>query len=79
MGHVADARLLAKKLGMDANRWFGNVEKSIQLLEKPAYYRRARRGYCRGSEPASYVSRIQTKYDAYVALMPAEGPAMQGD
>ena len=79
MGHVADARLLARKMGLDPNRWFGNVAKAMLLLEKPAYYHRARRGYCRGSEPVSYVSRIQTKYDAYAALMPAEGTSLQGD
>jgi len=73
MGHVKDARILARRLGLDANRWFGNVEEAILLLEKPAYHCRARRGYCRGSEPKAYVSRIQSKYDAYVSLMPAVG------
>ncbi|MBI5509915.1 MAG: transporter substrate-binding domain-containing protein [Deltaproteobacteria bacterium] len=78
-GHVTDARLLAKKLNLDPDRWFGNVEKAMVLLEKPQYYRRARRGFCRGSEPVGYVSRIQTKYDAYATLMPAEGEDLKGD
>jgi membrane-bound lytic murein transglycosylase F len=73
-GHVQDARRLAQRRGLDPDRWFGNVEKAIVLLEKRRYYQRARHGYCRGSEPAGYVSRIQTKYDAYSALMPADGP-----
>jgi membrane-bound lytic murein transglycosylase F len=71
IGHVKDARILARRLGLDPNRWFGNVEKAMLLLEKPRYHRRARRGYCRGSEPVAYVSRIQSKYDGYVALVPA--------
>jgi membrane-bound lytic murein transglycosylase F len=73
LGHVRDARRLAKETGLNPDRWFGNVEKAIVLLEKQKFYKRARHGYCRGSEPAQYVSRIQTKYDAYSRLMPAEG------
>ncbi len=73
LGHVRDARRLAKVKGLNPDRWFGNVEKAIVLLEKHKFYKRARHGYCRGSEPVQYVSRIQTKYDAYSRLMPAEG------
>jgi membrane-bound lytic murein transglycosylase F len=69
-GHVEDAQRLAAEQGLDATKWFGNVEKSMQLLQKPAFYRRARHGYCRGSEPVKYVSEIQTRYDHYVSLMP---------
>ena len=32
--------------------------------------RRARHGYCRGSEPVKYVSEIQSRYDDYVKLLP---------
>jgi len=73
LGHVRDARRLAWRLGYDPNRWFGHVERAMLLLEKPKYHRQARHGYCRGSEPVQYVSEIQTKYDAYVRLVPAEG------
>jgi membrane-bound lytic murein transglycosylase F len=73
MGHVADARVLARKLRLDPDKWFGNVEQAMLLLEKPRYYRRARRGYVRGSEPVGYVSFIQGKYEAFAALMPAQG------
>ena len=68
--HVRDARVLAKQRRLDPNRWFGHVEQAMLLLEKRHYYRRARRGYCRGREPVAYVSRIQSKYEAYVALTP---------
>ena len=73
LGHVRDARRLAKARGLNPDRWFGHVEQTIQLLEQPRFYRRARHGYCRGSEPAQYVSMIQNKYDAYSRLMPADG------
>ncbi len=68
LGHLRDARRLARGKGWDPDRWFGHVERAMALLEKPRYYRRARHGYVRGSEPVQYVSRIQDKYDAYTRL-----------
>lgn len=74
MGHVDDARTLADKEGLDQNRWFQNVEKSLLLLEKPRFYKTARYGYCRGHEPVGYVSQIQARYDAYVAATTEQPP-----
>jgi membrane-bound lytic murein transglycosylase F len=74
MGHVDDARTLAEEQGLDKNRWFQNVEKTLLLLSKPRHYKKARYGYCRGHEPVGYVSKIQTRYDAYVAVTTAEPP-----
>ncbi|HMK73314.1 MAG TPA: transporter substrate-binding domain-containing protein, partial [Myxococcaceae bacterium] len=70
MGHVTDARRLARELGLDPNRWFGSVEKAMLELQKPVHYRRARYGYARGTEPVRYVSQIQTRYEQYLALVP---------
>ena len=64
-GHVRDARRLARKQGLNPNRWFGHVEKAIQLLAKRKYARQARHGYCRGSEPVKYVQEIKRRFDAY--------------
>jgi membrane-bound lytic murein transglycosylase F len=69
MGHVHDARRLAAERGWDPDRWFGHVEKAMLLLQRPEYYRRARHGYCRGSEPVAYVSRIQLRYQGYVGAV----------
>lgn len=66
--HVKDARELATKQGLDPDRWFGHVEKTIQLLEHRRYYRNAEFGYCRGREPAQYVSRIQSRYEGFAEL-----------
>lgn len=71
--HVQDARRLARQKGLNPDRWFGQVEKTIVLLEKPRYHRHARHGFCRGREAVAYVSRIQSKYDGYVALVEADG------
>jgi membrane-bound lytic murein transglycosylase F len=70
IGHLTDARRLASEQGLDKNRWFGNVEKAMLELQKPAHYRRARYGYARGSEPVKYVSEIQTRYEQYLTLVP---------
>ena len=57
IGHVLDARNLARRRGLDPNRW-SSLEETLLLLSKPEYYRRSKYGYCRGSEPVNYVNRI---------------------
>lgn len=69
LGHVMDARRLAAEMGLNPDRWFHNVEKAMLLLQEPQYAKRARHGYCRGTEPVKYVSRIQSYYDAYVNIV----------
>ncbi len=73
-GHVLDAQVLARRKGLNPNKWFGNVEETIRLLADPKYYRQARYGYCRGSEPAHYVEIIKRQYDGYRLVF--EGPRM---
>ena len=72
-GHLLDARHLAREKGWDPNRWFGNVEEAMRLLSQPAYYKRARYGFCRGGQPVHYVENIQNLYDAYVAVLEKAG------
>lgn len=65
-GHVHDARRLALRLGLDADRWFDNVELAMLKLAQPDYYQRARFGYVRGREPVNYVRSIRERYQAYI-------------
>jgi membrane-bound lytic murein transglycosylase F len=67
-GHVKDAQKLAKSMNLDPNKWFGNVEKAMLLLQQPKYYKKTRFGYCRGSEPVNYVREIQQRYLSYVDI-----------
>ena len=69
LGHVFDARALAKQQGLDPNRWFDNVEKAMLLLSKPKYYKKATYGFVRGIEPVSYVRDIRKLYNAYRQLI----------
>ena len=73
-GHLLDARRLAREQGWDPDQWFGHVEKAMLLLAKPAYYNRARYGFCRGGQPVHYVANIQQSYEAYVEALASGGP-----
>jgi membrane-bound lytic murein transglycosylase F len=68
VGHVRDARALARRQGWEPTRWFGNVERAILLLSKRKYARKAKHGYVRGSEPVKYVRQIRDRYLAYTKL-----------
>ena len=68
MGHVRDARRLAKRQGWQDTRWFDNVEKAMLLLSKSNYAKDAPHGYVRGSEPVKYVREIRDRYLAYLKL-----------
>jgi membrane-bound lytic murein transglycosylase F len=70
-GHIDDARGLAKEMGLDQNKWFGNVAQALLLLSKREIAKKARYGYCRCEEPVKYVSEIQERYDLYVKIVPA--------
>ena len=78
-GHLLDARRLARELGRNPDQWFGHVEQAMLLLSKPAYYKRARYGFCRGGQPVHYVANIQQSYEAYVEALASDGPVRAGD
>ncbi|MFN8178258.1 MAG: transporter substrate-binding domain-containing protein [bacterium] len=79
-GHVLDARTLAQARGLDPNRWYGNVEKAMLLLEQPEYFMQAKCGRCRGSEVVRYVEEIDRRYRLYVQHVPdAPGSALRFD
>jgi membrane-bound lytic murein transglycosylase F len=61
-GHIADARRLAKEQDLDPNKWT-SAAKVLPLLSYKKYYKKAKHGYCRGSEPVEYVKRIVLYYD----------------
>ncbi len=58
LGHIRDARTLARRLGRDPDRWSA-VAKVLPLLSRERYYRTLPHGYARGSEPVEYVARIR--------------------
>ncbi len=65
-GHVVDAQRLAVEHGGDEQNW-PDVAKWLQKLSDQTVYSDpvVRHGYCRGTEPVTYVSRIFDRYDHY--------------
>jgi len=67
-GHILDARRLTLKLGKNPDLWFNNVEYAMLKLTEPKYYRNARYGYVRGTEPVDYISNITKLYSGYSSI-----------
>jgi len=58
MGHIYDARKLARDQGKDPNKWH-DLETVLPLLSQKKYYKNLKYGYARGKEPVRYVQRIR--------------------
>lgn len=71
LGHVEDARNLAKKYGAEPTIWEGNVAVYLLNKSKSKYFKDAvvKSGYCRGDEPVNYVRLILSRYDQYKQLL----------
>ena len=61
-GHVQDARKLAIKKNLDPNSWEA-LAQTLPLLRYRKYYKNAKYGYCRGTEPVRYIKQIMIYYD----------------
>ena len=61
-GHVQDARKLAVRMNLDPNLWDSLVQ-TLPLLRYRKYYKKAKYGYCRGTEPIIYIKQIMIYYD----------------
>jgi len=58
MGHIWDARKLAKQLDKDPDHW-QDLAQVLPLLTRKKYYKKLKHGYARGYEPVSYVKNIR--------------------
>jgi membrane-bound lytic murein transglycosylase F len=67
LGHVLDARRLARKYGKDSNIWEGHVDEFILKKSNPEYYLDpvVSFGYCRGEEAYNFVREILNRYEHY--------------
>ncbi|MCD6293258.1 MAG: membrane-bound lytic murein transglycosylase MltF [Deltaproteobacteria bacterium] len=57
MGHIYDARQLARQLNKNPDRW-STLKETLPLLSQEKYYKKLKHGYARGNEPVRYVKRI---------------------
>ena len=58
MGHVKDARILAKRMKKNQHSWT-DLRTVLPLLAKKKYYKTLPHRYARGWEPVQYVKRIR--------------------
>ena len=61
-GHLEDARTLAKREGLNPNKWL-DVKKMLPRLAQKQWYSKTRYGYARGGEPVHFVANIRRYYD----------------
>lgn len=67
-GRVKQARELAGKMGLDPDRWFGNVEQAMLALAKPFKKDGEMVRNCRCGETVVYIHEIRNLYNNYVHL-----------
>ncbi len=73
-GHLEDARILTKRMGMNPDSW-ADVKKWMPLLNQPGYYETLKHGYARGGEAVILVESIRSYHDMLKRLEPDENNA----
>lgn len=71
LGHVWDARRLAKANGKNPNKWTDEVDFFILNKSNPQYYNKelVKYGYLRGQETYDYVNKVIKRHKLYVELI----------
>ncbi len=71
LGHILDARRLARKYDKNPNVWDGNVDYFVLHLSEKKYYHDpvVRNGYMRGWETYDFVREIFDRYEGYKTLI----------
>jgi len=62
MGHIWDARKLARELDKNPDSW-QEMSTVLPLLSNKKYYKNLKHGYARGMEPVNYVTNIRDYQD----------------
>ncbi|GAB7128852.1 membrane-bound lytic murein transglycosylase MltF [Silvimonas sp. JCM 19000] len=84
LGHLEDARELARKLKKNPDSW-ADVKTTLPLLRNPKYFSQTRYGYARGGEPVIFVESLRTYYDILARFEPSTAlaadtsPALSSD
>lgn len=65
IAHIADAIALARKYGLNPEKWYGNVEKALLMKGNPEYYNDpvVKYGYFRGRQTTVYVRHVTDFYN----------------
>lgn len=67
IGHITDAKRLAKKYNYDTDIWYNNLEECIKMKSNPRYYNDpvCKFGYLRSEETLNYVNSVLGRYRYY--------------
>ncbi|WP_137718316.1 membrane-bound lytic murein transglycosylase MltF [Methylobacillus flagellatus] len=76
--HLEDARVLAQRMQLNPDSW-GDVKKTLPLLNKAEYYTTLKYGFARGGAPVIFVDSIRTYHkilEKHEARQPAPLPGL---
>jgi len=73
--HVEDARVLAKKLGLNPDSW-ADVKKTLVLLKNPEYYTTLKYGYASGGAPVIFVESVRSYQRILEKHQPSHNPEL---
>lgn len=73
MSHLEDARILARRLGLNPDHW-SDVKATLPLLSKPQYYSKLKSGYASGGAPVIFVESIRTYHSILSRYAPEYQP-----
>lgn len=76
-GHVEDARVLAQQMKLNPDSW-ADLKKTLPLLTKPAFSKKAKHGYARGGEAVIFAESTRTYYDILVKFEQPHKPDFSG-
>jgi len=72
-GHLEDARILAKRAGLNPDVW-SDVRKVMPFLSRPSYYQHTKYGKARGGEAVILVETVRLYHDMLQRLEPKRIP-----
>ena len=75
-GHLEDARVLAKRRGLNPDLWV-DVKQVLPLLSRYEYYSTVKYGFCRGGEALVLTENIRSYYDILLRFEAAYAPGFE--
>lgn len=71
--HLEDARVLAKRLNLNPDRW-ADIKKTLVMLNDPEYYTTLKYGYASGGAPVIFVESIRSYQRILERYQPSHTP-----
>jgi membrane-bound lytic murein transglycosylase F len=76
VGHMEDARILAQRAGLNADKW-QDVRQVIGKLTDPEAFQSLKHGFARGYEALQFVDNVRNYYDILARMEPRAPAAAQ--